>query len=77
MFKRRLKKETIEAEKILRNAFDVLSRNIIYHIKLLEKVKSQRPLTKEENVIIAKCKEDLTQAEKIIGKEIEDIEKEM
>lgn len=77
LFKRRLKKETIEVEKTLRSAFDALSKNIIYHIKLLEKTRVKRLLTKEEEAIIAKCKEDLAQAEKLIGKEIEDIEKEV
>ncbi len=77
LFKRRLKKETIEAEKTLRSAFNVLSKNIICHIKLLEKTMSQRSLTEEEETIIAKCKEDLDHAKKLIGKEIEDIEKEM
>ncbi|MBI3638139.1 hypothetical protein HY227_00130 [Candidatus Wolfebacteria bacterium] len=76
-FRRRLKKELVEADKSFHSAFDVLRENIVGHIRLLEKINSERPLTREENKIIEKCKDDLNKAEKIIIKEIESIEKQI
>jgi hypothetical protein len=76
-FKRRLKKEIGEADQSLHSAFDVLRENIISHIRLLEKVNSERSLTKEETKIINQCKKDLDAAEKLIKKEIGDIEKQI
>ena len=75
--RRRLKKEIHEAEGALHEAFDVLKENIREHIKLLEKAKSRRQLTAEEEKIARQLKKDLDNAEKVMKKKIEDIEDEV
>lgn len=73
--KRKIKKEVREAESSLHTAFDLLKEDIQKHIELLEKIKSKRELTQEEKKIITQLKKDLDAAEKLIRKEIEDIER--
>ena len=77
LFKRRARKEIHEAESILHKAFDLLKEDIQDQIKLLEKTKTKRQLTEEEEKIMNQLKKDLEKAEKTIRKEIEDIEKEI
>ncbi|OGY59462.1 MAG: hypothetical protein A3H06_01750 [Candidatus Colwellbacteria bacterium RIFCSPLOWO2_12_FULL_44_13] len=73
----RLRKETREAESALHKAFNLLRDNIRDQIKMLEKAEVKRQLTKEEERIIKRLKKDLDNAEKFVGKEIGDIEKEV
>ena len=75
--KKRLHKEVRETEEALRRAFDLLRKDIKEQLKLLEKAKTNRQLTEEEDKIIKQLKRDLDRAENIIGKEVEDIEKEI
>ena len=72
-----MKKEVREAEKVLHHAFDLLKEAIREQIKMLEKTKTKRQLTEEEERIIERLKKDLDDAEKSVRKEIEDIEKEV
>ena len=44
---------------------------------MLEKTKTKRQLTEEEEKIINRLKKDLDDTEKFVRKEIEDIEKEV
>ncbi len=73
----RLRKEVREVEQALHKAFDLLKENMREQIKMLEKTKTRRELTEEEEKIIKQLKKDLDDAEKIVRKEIEDIEKEI
>src|SRR3989344_3344887 len=75
--RKRVKKEIREAEQALHKAFDLLKEAIREQIKMLEKTKTKRQLTKEEEKIIKQLKKDLDDAEKFVRKEIEDIEKEV
>ncbi len=73
----RLKKEVREAEGSLHKEFDLLKEDIWGQIKILEKTRTKRQLTKEEEKIIKQLKKKFDDAEKCIRKEIEDIEKEV
>ena len=73
VFAKRLKKETKEAEEALHRAFDALKEEAEEEIKLLNKVKSKRDLTREEKRIKSNLKDNLAIAEKYIEKEIKDI----
>jgi len=75
--RKRVKKEIREAEQALHKAFDLLKVAIREQIKILEKIKTKRQLTEEEEKIIKQLKRDLDDAEKFVRKEIEDIEKEV
>lgn len=72
-----LRKEVREAESALHKAFDMLKEDIRDQVKLLEKTKTKRELTEEEEKIIKQLRKDLDDAEKFVRKEIEDIEKEI
>ena len=75
--RKQVKKEVHEAEHALHKAFDLLKEGIVERIRLLEKVKTKRELTAEEEKILKEFKEDLTNAEQVINKEIADIEQEI
>lgn len=75
--KKKLRKDVHEAETALHEAFFMLNENIWKRIKSLEKIRTKRQLTAEEEKIIKQLKQDLAIAEKAVGKEIEDIEKEV
>ena len=77
IMRKRVKKEIREAEHALHKAFDLLKEVIREQIKMLEKTKTKRQLTEEEEKIIKRLKNDLDDAEKFVRKEIEDIEKEV
>lgn len=72
-----LRKEVREAESALHKAFDMLKEDIYDQVKLLEKTRTKRQLTEEEEKIIKQLRKDLDDAEKFVRKEIEDIEKEI
>ena len=74
-FLRKLRKETSEAEEALHNAFDALKEDVEEQLDLLNKVKSKRDLTKEEEKIRKNLNKNLSVAEKYIAKEITDIKK--
>ncbi len=73
----KIKKEVREAESALHKAFDALKEDIRDQVKLLEKTRTKRQLTEEEEKIIKQLRKDLDDAEKFVRKEIEDIEKEI
>lgn len=77
LFKKRLRKEVGEAEQALHKAFNLLREEIQEQIKLLEKTRNKRGLTKEEQKILKQLKKDLDDAERFVGKELKDIEKEV
>lgn len=76
-FKRRVRKEVADVDKVLHKSFDKLRNDVREQIKFLEKAKSRRELTKEEDRVLEKLKKDLDDAEKFVKKEIEDVEKEI
>lgn len=77
LFRKRLRKEVKEADQALQKAFTIIKEDIRRQIKFLEKVRTKRDLTKEEERIIEQLKKDLDVEEKIVRKEIKDIEREI
>lgn len=77
LFRKRVRKEVLEAESMIGETFDFLKQDLNDQIKLLGKTKSKRELTKEEEKIIKKLKKDVDYLEKSMKKEIEDIKKEI
>lgn len=77
MLKKKLRKEIGEVEESLHKAFNLLKEDIREQIKLLDKTKSKRELTREEEKVVGHLKKDLDDAERFINKEIKDIEKEV
>lgn len=75
LLRKKVRKETSEAEIALHKAFNLLREEIRRQIKMLEKTRMKRKLTNEEEKIIEELNENLDDAEKFIRKEIEDIEK--
>lgn len=73
----KIRKEIHEAESALHKAFDSLKDDIREQVKILEKTRTKRQLTEEEEKIIKQLKKDLDDAEKFVRKEIEDIKKEI
>ena len=74
---KKLKKEVREAGSALHQAFGLLKEDIREQVKMLEKTRTKRELTDEEEEVIKRLKKDLDDAEKFVRKEIEDIEKEV
>ncbi|MEK9195059.1 MAG: cohesin domain-containing protein, partial [Patescibacteria group bacterium] len=75
--RKKVKREVREAEHAVHRAFDFLKEEIHTHVKLLEKAKTKRDLSEEEEKILIKFKHNLDEAELIINKEISDIEGEV
>lgn len=75
LFRKRLQKEVREAESALHKSFDLLKENIREQVKMLEKTKTKRQLTEEEEKIVKQLSKNLDDTEKFVEKEIEDIEK--
>lgn len=74
--KKRLRKETLEAESSLHQAFGSLRENR-ERLEMFEKARTKRTLTAEEEEIVTWLKQDLNNAEKTVEKEIDDIEEEV
>jgi hypothetical protein len=70
----KLKKETKEAEDALHKAFILLKESVEEQIDILERTKTARELTKEEEKINKQLKKDLEDAEQYIMKENKDID---
>lgn len=77
MARKKIRKEVLEAEDSLTDAFNILYEDINKQLEKLDKVKSKRELTKEEKEIKRRSRKNLKIAEKFVRKEIEDIEKEI
>lgn len=77
LFRKRLRKETKEAEDALHKAFSLLREEITEQLEKLENVKGKRKLTKKEEEIEEQLKKDIDIAEKYIEKEVKDIEEEL
>lgn len=73
--RRKIRRETHEAGLVLHKAFELLKEDIKDQIKLLEKTRGKRELTEEEEKIVKQLKKNIDQTEKLVMKEIDDIEK--
>lgn len=69
-----IEKEVREARLVVHRAFAILRSDIEEDIEMLEQVKTERPLTKEELKLLQRLQKNLSEAENVINKEIEDIQ---
>lgn len=77
MFRRRFDHEMDMIDRSIHTAFNLLKDEIRYEVKNLQKVKSKRKLTAEEERIIDKFSADVDDAERFIEKQIRDVKKEV
>lgn len=73
----KIKKGIQTTERDIHKDFDILKNSIANHIRILEKAKTKRELTEEENKILSQLRRDLDKAEEAIGGEIEKIERDL
>ncbi len=77
LMRKRLRKEVRGTELAVHKAFGLLKEDVRARIKMLEKISAKRQLTVEEGKIITQLKQDLDNAESLVRKEFESIEKEV
>ena len=70
---RLLKEEGEEAETILHQSFTLLRKDLSSHIKQLHRARASRELSAEELDFLEQFDRDLSEAEQLIGDEIEDL----
>lgn len=73
VWKRRVRKETLEAEESLSLEFDGLVKNLHDYVSELKESRKNK-LTKSESELLSKIEDSLAQARKRIAKEIKDID---
>jgi hypothetical protein len=76
-FKKRVDKEVREATLIVHKAFTLLKADLEVDIETLKRANEKRKLTREESKILKRLQINLSEAEKAISKEVDDIEKEV
>ncbi len=77
LYRKKLRKEVSEVSTALHEAFDRLRADVRKQIKLIERTRSKRELTQEEEKIISGLKRDLNEAERKIRKEVQDVKKDV
>ena len=75
--RKRIDKEVLEAKVIVHKAFALLRDDLEEDIETLKKANAKRKLSREESKILKRLQKNIEEAEKVIGKEVEDIEREM
>lgn len=70
-----LRRELHEIDRLVGKSFDLLKEDIEDSIKMLERAKSRRQLTKEEDAIVERLRQNLSDAERVIHKEVMKAEK--
>jgi len=73
----RIRKETKDVETVLHKEIRSIKRKLEKHLELFEKVKKKRKLTKEEQKIVTDLKRSLNGIQRRVGKEINDIKKQV
>lgn len=76
-FRRGVRKELRDIEGTIEKAFGLLKEDVEDSLHMLEHAKNRRKLTEEEDKIIERFRQNLADAEKVIKKEIRDVEKEI
>ena len=75
--RKRIDKEVLEAKIIVHKAFSLLRDDLEEDIETLKKANAKRKLSREESKILKRLQKNIEEAEKVIGKEVEDIDREM
>ncbi len=70
-----LNKKIIETEDIVSKSFDILDEDVDDEITIFKKIRTGKLLDKEEQIFLDKFKKDIKEAEKVIKKELKDVEK--
>ncbi len=73
---RYLKQRLIDTETVIAKSFEVLESDMEEQVNIFRKIKARKPLTESEKTFLVKFKKDIESAEKIILKEMKDLEKE-
>jgi hypothetical protein len=77
IIRKRVRKETSEADEVLHKEFSVLKIKLRGYLTMYDRISKRRKLTKEEETIVRRFRKDLDEAEKRVGKEISDIQKQV
>lgn len=72
-----VRKETKQSESLIHKSFNLLREDMAEYMRLLERAKSRRKLTEEEDAIINRLYDDIEGAERVIKKEVEKIEEDV
>ncbi len=75
--RRRVDREVKEANLIVHKAFTLLKTDLELDVESLKKANKKRKLTREESKILKRLQVNLDEAERVISKEVSDIEKEV
>ncbi len=77
LLRKRVKKDAREAGDKLHKAIDEMTENMRVHVRSLQRIKNRRDLTIAENRILGQLKKNIERIEKLIEKEMGDIEKDV
>ena len=72
-----LKRDISQVERLVSKSFMLLRDDVDDSIRMLERAKTRRKLTEEEDAIIERLRQNLSDAEDVINKEVSKIEKEI
>ncbi len=70
----KLLREVNDIERLVDRAFILLKEDVEDSVKLLEKTKSRRQLTQEEDAIVKRLRSNLSEAERMIHKQVRQVE---
>lgn len=70
-----LKRRVSKAEDIVKKSFDILEEDFNEEIAIFKKIRENKILSKEEQAFLVTFKKDIKETEKVIKKELENIEK--
>ncbi|MES2470859.1 MAG: hypothetical protein V4526_01340 [Patescibacteria group bacterium] len=73
-YRKKIRRDIQAADRLIHEQFEEICNDIEKQVKTLEKVKTKRELTKEEDQIIASLKKYVRESEKKIAKKIADVE---
>lgn len=71
-----LKKKLVTTESVISKSFEMLEEDMEEQINIFRKIKAHKPLSESERTFLVKFKKDIESAEKVILKEVKDMEKE-
>jgi hypothetical protein len=74
---RTLRKDIHNIDRLVEKSFDIIKEDMADSIRMLERAKTKRKLTGEEDAIIRRLRQNLADAERIIHKEVLKAEKDI
>ncbi len=75
--KRRVRKESQDASRIIHRKFTELREKLRRHVKSLEQAETKRELTLEEKKILSELKSEIDRVEEVVEKNLEDIKRDL